>query len=153
MHDRLSLSVESRSRARRSLLAGIAVLGVLTLCACGGGGGGESGAATSQAPTPVSGGNNSGGGNTGSSSGNIELAWTPPTTKADGSVLNDLAGYRFYIGRESGQYNEVISIDNGGLSRFVIENLQSGTWYVVMSSVRANGVESDLSNEVAKPTN
>lgn len=151
MPDRLSLSLEFRSRARRSLLAGLAALGVLTLCACGGGGGGEPGAATSQSPTPVSGGNNSGGGNTGS--GNIELAWTPPTTKADGSVLNDLAGYRFYIGRESGQYNEVISIDNGGLSRFVIENLQSGTWYVVMSSVRANGVESDLSNEVAKLTN
>lgn len=30
------------------------------------------------------------------------LLWEPPTTNTDGTTLDDLAGYRLYIGREPG---------------------------------------------------
>ncbi|MEL6870167.1 MAG: fibronectin type III domain-containing protein [Pseudomonadota bacterium] len=86
-------------------------------------------------------------------SGNIEVSWSPPTQKADGSPLDDLAGYRFYIGEESGRYDEIVVVENPGLSRYSFDNVDSGTYFVAMTSFRANGIESDLSNEVRKSTN
>ncbi|MEL7310227.1 MAG: fibronectin type III domain-containing protein [Pseudomonadota bacterium] len=126
-----------------SKIVGLALL--FAVAGCAGGGGGDSVAATVEQPTAPGGGDNT--------SGSIELTWTPPTAKADGTALTDLDGYRFYLGRQSGAYDRTINADNPGLSRFVIDNLQSGTWFVAMTSVRANGVESDLSNEVAKNAN
>ncbi len=133
--------------ARARLVGAAALLSVL-LAACGGGGGGDpdSGAVSTGSPSGS-------GGTPAPSKGNIEVAWTPPTTKVDGTALTDLAGYRFYLGRESGRYIQTVAVNNPGLSRVVLENLQGGTWYVAMTSMRRNGVESDLSNEVAKSTN
>ncbi|MEM6818383.1 MAG: hypothetical protein AAF578_06300 [Pseudomonadota bacterium] len=131
----------------RARLAAVVILISTALAACGGGGGGDpdSGAISTVSP--------SGSGGTPPPNGNIEVAWTPPTTKVDGTALTDLAGYRFYLGRQSGRYSQIVSFNNPGLSRVVLENLQGGTWYVAMTSMRRNGVESDLSNEVAKATN
>lgn len=133
------------TRVKRRNLDIVLYISIATLAACGGGGsGGENSAATTSQPAPPV---------SGSGSSNIELAWSPPTSKTDGSALMDLAGYRFHMGRTSGEYDTTITVDNPGLSRYVIENLQSGTWYVAMSALRANGIESDLSNEVRKVAN
>ncbi|MEL6215679.1 MAG: hypothetical protein AAFQ99_08385 [Pseudomonadota bacterium] len=133
--------------ARATLVGAVALLSVM-LAACGGGGGGNPDSRTVSTGSP-----SGSGGTPPPTSGNIEVAWTPPTAKVDGTALTDLAGYRFYLGRESGRYSQMVSVNNPGLSRMVLENLEGGTWFVAMTSMRLNGVESDLSNEVAKSTN
>lgn len=118
------------------------------LSACGGGGG-DTVAPSSTAGTPPATGTPPP--NTGT--GNIQVSWTPPVEKTDGSALTDLAGYRFFIGTDSGDYADVLTVNNPGLSTYVIDNLPVDTYYVAMTAYRLNGVESDLSNEVIKTAN
>lgn len=85
------------------------------------------------------------------SSGSATLSWLPPTQRTDNSPLTNLAGYKIYVGTTSGDYTEVITIDNPGISEYVIENLSSGeTYYFVMTSVDTNNIESAFSSEGSK---
>lgn len=133
---------EPLSMYRRTQPLFICVALALTACGGGAGNGDEIDMTIASTPPPASGG-----------TGNIEVAWTPPTEKADGSALTDLAGYRLYVGSNSGQYEDIYTVDNPGLSRYVVDNLEFGTYYVAMTAFRSNGVESELSNEVQKATN
>lgn len=117
------------------------------LCACGGGGSDTVAGSTSGNPPDTSTPPPNNG------TGNIEVSWTPPVEKTDGSALMDLAGYRFFVGTDSGDYSEVLTVDNPGLSTYVIDNLPLDTYYVAMTAFRSNGIESDLSNEVVKTAN
>ena len=82
--------------------------------------------------------------------GSMTLSWTPPTENEDGTVLDDLAGYRFYYGTVSGHYTRQVHVDNPGLSIFVIENLLPDTYYVVATAFDRSGAESSYSNEAVK---
>ena len=76
------------------------------------------------------------------SPGSATLSWYPPTENADGSYLDDLAGYRIYYGTNAKSLDLSITIDNPGLTRYVIENLSPAMWHFVMTSVNAKGAES-----------
>lgn len=119
------------------------LLGVLfvLLGACGGGGGSGSDASSV---------NQSSDGLTGSGVWSVALTWVPPTTRGDGAVLTDLAGYRIYIGIESGFYSEVIGVSTAGLSDYVVEGLAPGTYHFVVTAYDLRGSESAPSNEVFK---
>jgi len=78
----------------------------------------------------------------------VALAWTPPTENEDGSALSDLAGYRIHYGPESQNYTATVSLDNAGLTRYVLDSLSSGTYYIAMTAVNAAGVESAFSPEI-----
>ena len=82
--------------------------------------------------------------------GSVTLSWTPPTENTDGSPLTDLAGYRIRYGTSSGSYPNQISIDNPGLTTYVVENLVADTYYFVASARNAEGAESSFSNEVQR---
>jgi hypothetical protein len=82
--------------------------------------------------------------------GSVTLSWQPPTTREDGSPLTNLAGYYIYYGRMSGIYDFDIKIDNPGVTTYVVEELNPGTWYFVLSSYDSDGIESDYSNEISK---
>jgi hypothetical protein len=82
--------------------------------------------------------------------GSLTLSWQPPVTREDGTPLTNLAGYYIYYGRLSGIYDFEIRIDNPGVTTYVVENLDPGTWYLVLSSYDSDGVESEYSNEVSK---
>jgi hypothetical protein len=82
--------------------------------------------------------------------GSITLSWTPPTENEDGSVLENLAGYKLYFGTTSGQYTNKVSVNTPGLSSYVIENLLPDTYYVVATSFTVSGIESSYSNEAVK---
>ena len=82
--------------------------------------------------------------------GSITLSWTPPTENEDGTVLDNLAGYKLYYGTTSGQYTRQVRIETPGLSSYVIENLLPDTYYVVATSFTSSGVESRYSNEAVK---
>lgn len=82
--------------------------------------------------------------------GSVTLSWTPPTTNADGSPMTDLAGYRVYFGRSPGALDEMIIINSGSTTRWVVDNLSSATWYFSMSSYNASGIESIRSGVVSR---
>jgi hypothetical protein len=82
--------------------------------------------------------------------GSATLSWEAPTSNSNGSPLTDLAGYRIYYGSSPKQLSQTVHIKNVGLQTYVIENLEPGTWYFAVKSVATNGVESRLSDVVAK---
>ena len=77
------------------------------------------------------------------------ISWTPPTTNANGSVLTNLAGYRIYVGSAPNQLTPVLTLDNAGLTKYVLEGLSPGLHYFAMTAVNSLGVESKLSAIVA----
>jgi hypothetical protein len=85
--------------------------------------------------------------------GTALLSWTPPTSNSDNSVLTDLAGYKIYYGTSPGNYTKTITLNNPGLSSFLVENLPASTWYFVMSAFNSLNEESDYSIEVSKTIN
>jgi hypothetical protein len=165
-----------RAFARQGSLVVATVLLSAVLGACGGGGGdggGASTAAPAAAPAAI-GGNpgNSGNGavaardnapavtdapaSSGGSGltavpaaakGSTTLSWQPPTTYDDGTPLK-VTGYRIYWGVTEGHYPNSVTLDNPGLTRYVIEQLTPATWYFVATALSADG-ESPPSNVIA----
>jgi len=82
--------------------------------------------------------------------GSATLSWHPPTDYSDGSVMADLAGYRIYYGRSARKLDQVVTIDNPGLTRYVLENLAPARWHFAMTAISTNGRESERSGTVSK---
>jgi len=84
--------------------------------------------------------------------GEATVSWTAPTQYEDGSSLptNQIQSYKVYYGQTSGgPYGFSITV-GGGLTTATITDLTAGTWYFVATTVATNGLESALSNQVAK---
>ncbi len=80
---------------------------------------------------------------------NVTLSWIPPTTKADGTPLTDLAGYKIYYGLSSGNYTQ--HIDIGNVTSYTVTNLSTGTaYYFATTAYDTSSNESSFSNEVRK---
>lgn len=91
---------------------------------------------------------------TGFGSGSVTLNWQPPTQNADGSPLLDLAGYNIYVGTDSNNYDyREIRLDNPGLTAYVVDNLQPGTYFFAATAFNSSGVESALSGEIVRTLN
>lgn len=86
----------------------------------------------------------------GSGSGNAEIAWTPPTTNTDGSVLTDLAGYNIYYGTSPTALTQTVRIANVGVTDYILSGLTSGTWYFTVTAYTSAGAESMPSSVVSK---
>jgi len=84
------------------------------------------------------------------SSGSATLSWQPPTQRTDGSPLADLTGYRILYGTSPGNYSNRVTLDNPGLTSYVVSNLSQGTWYFVMTAFDSSGAESDYSTVGSK---
>ena len=82
--------------------------------------------------------------------GIVTLSWQPPTQNTDGSALTNLKGYKIHYGTASGSYDQSVTVNNAGISTFVIENLAAGTYYFTISAVTTNGTESEMSAEASK---
>ena len=79
----------------------------------------------------------------------VVLSWKPPTTNADDTPLNDLAGYNVYYGMTSGNYSE--SVDVGDVLTYQVNNLSTGvTYYFATTAYDTSGNESGYSNEMSK---
>ncbi len=81
------------------------------------------------------------------------LNWTAPTENEDGSQLMDLAGYKIYWGNRPGVYTKSVTIDNPGMSSYVVDNLPAGTLEFVATSFNDSGIESDYSNPMTRVVN
>jgi hypothetical protein len=82
--------------------------------------------------------------------GAATLSWNPPTQNTNGSPLTDLAGYKIYYGRSKNFLNRSVTVDNPGLTRYMIENLAPAWWHFAMTSVNTTGQESPRTQTVAK---
>jgi len=82
--------------------------------------------------------------------GSITLSWTAPTANEDQTPLTDLAAYIIHYGTQVGQYSNTIHIDDPKSTSCKIDNLSSGTYYFAITAISTDGVESALSNMVAK---
>ena len=82
--------------------------------------------------------------------GTATLGWSPPTERADGSPIGTLAGYRVLYGQVSRNYDNVVELNNAGLTRYVVEGLGAGTWYFAVQAVTSDGLTSAPSQEVSK---
>lgn len=89
----------------------------------------------------------------GSSSGTVSLSWVPPTENSDGTPLSNLKGYNVHYGTKSQTYSKVIDIANPGLTDYVVQNLDPGTYYFSVSAYNSAGTESSLSGEVSTRVN
>lgn len=87
------------------------------------------------------------------------LSWDPPTTNMDGTVVNDLAGYKIYWGISSGVYQNIVTapICNncpvpvaGATERSCVTLSPGATYYFAVTAYDIDGNESDYSNEVSK---
>ncbi|WP_405240811.1 putative Ig domain-containing protein [Lentisalinibacter orientalis] len=85
--------------------------------------------------------------------GSVTLSWTPPAENTDGSALTDLAGYKIYYGTSSGNYGNSVTIDNPGLTTYVVDNLSPNTYYFSATAFNSTGIESDFSGEAVKSVN
>ena len=86
----------------------------------------------------------------GSGIGSVTLTWTAPMQNEDGSQLMDLAGYRIYWGTTPGNYTDSVTIDNPGLTTYVVDGLLAGTYEFVATAYDADGVESAYSMPATK---
>jgi len=86
-----------------------------------------------------------------SGTGVATVNWTPPTENVDGTALVNLSGYKIYYGTSPNSLINTISINNVGLTSYVIENLESNTtYYFGITAINSNGIESPFSNVVSK---
>lgn len=79
----------------------------------------------------------------------VVLSWDPPSTNADGTPLDDLAGYNIYYGTASRNYSA--SINAGDVLNYQVNNLSTGvTYYFTTTAYDTSGNESGYSNEISK---
>lgn len=134
----------------------------LLITACGGGSGGGNSASdgSSSAGTATSGSTSS---TTSTSSGTtaptptsitypVQLNWTPPSTRADGSALvaSELTGYRIYYSLEgtAASQDTVVPVSDGATTSLTITLTAAGTYAFAITAVDQNGLESSLSTPV-----
>jgi len=115
-----------------------ATLLMLSLTGCGGGT--TSSASDADGINPPASGNSS-----------VTLSWTPPSTKVDGSGLDDLDGYQILYGTSSDALTSEIIITNPSISTYVIEGLSPATYYFVVRAYNTNGVRAPYSNIAEVP--
>lgn len=81
--------------------------------------------------------------------GSISLSWMPPTRSADGSELNDLAGYRIRWGTQTGNHPNLNEVNNAGVAIFVLDGLTPGNYFFTVSAIDTSNNESQASNEAS----
>jgi hypothetical protein len=86
----------------------------------------------------------------GTASGSIVVNWIPPSQRADGTALLNLAGYRIFWGTAEDDFPNEITIDNPGVLSYVVDQLPAGTYYVVATAFDAQTLESSFSEVTVK---
>lgn len=79
----------------------------------------------------------------------VNLSWTPPGTRVDGSsiALSEIDGYRINYGQSSDSLNQTIEVP-AGTTEARIEGLAAGTWYFTIQVIDTSGLSSEPSDPV-----
>lgn len=84
-----------------------------------------------------------------SAQGVNKLSWSPPTTRADGTLLTNLAGYKIYRGTEQSVLPLAVTINNPGTVSYDHAGLAAGTYWYAMTAFDSAGLESDFSPKLS----
>jgi hypothetical protein len=84
------------------------------------------------------------------SSGAATLTWVPPTQNTNGTVLTNLSGYRIYYGTSPSALNQTVTLNNAGLTAYVVQNLAPATYYFALKALTSSGAESAMSQTASK---
>ncbi len=89
---------------------------------------------------------------TSTANSSFTLRWTAPAARTDGSPLSlsEIDGYRIYYGTGRGNYTRQVVLANGSATSATINNINNGTYFLVMTTYDNNGLESARSGEVTK---
>jgi len=82
--------------------------------------------------------------------GSATLSWQPPTQNTNGTALTNLVGFKVYWGTTQGSYPNSVTLNNPGLTTYVVENLTPNTYYFVTTAINSTGGESSFSNMASK---
>ena len=82
--------------------------------------------------------------------GSATLSWTAPTQNTDGTPLTNLSGFKIYWGPAAGNYPNSVTLNNPGLSTYVVDNLGAGTYFFAATALSSSGAESLLSTAATK---
>ena len=82
--------------------------------------------------------------------GAATVSWVPPTVNTDGTPLTALAGYKIYWGQDIDELENFVTLENPGITTYVVDQLSAGTWYFSATAFDLAGLESDFSNMAAK---
>lgn len=77
----------------------------------------------------------------GASNGVAKLEWPAPVSKVDGSLLDDLAGYRILYGHDPEDLDHSVFISNPDVRTYEFATLEAGTWYFSVVAINAGGEE------------
>jgi len=83
----------------------------------------------------------------------LTLGWVAPTENSNGTPITDLAGYKIHYGTASANYTKVVAVSNPSLSRYVLDSLESGTYFLAITAYNSKGIESTLSGEISATLN
>jgi hypothetical protein len=136
---------------RKGRLLAAAVLVSVLLSACGGGDDGPAAASTPTSGAAASASASAPLTAVASAKGATTLSWNPPTANDDGSSVR-LTGYRIYWGLTADNLTSSVTLDNPGLTRYVVEQLKPATYYFVATALSKDG-ESAPSNVIAMKVN
>jgi hypothetical protein len=80
------------------------------------------------------------------------LSWIAPVAREDESPIStaEIGGYRMYYGTAPNDYTQQIDINDGTTVKLALEDLPSGTYYFVITTIDLEGRESVFSNMVTK---
>jgi hypothetical protein len=79
--------------------------------------------------------------------GKVDLSWTAPSTRADGTYLpvNQLASYRVYRGTTIGNMAPLVDLEGSSNTEYTVTGLPSGSYYFAVSAFDTDGIESGFS--------
>jgi hypothetical protein len=83
------------------------------------------------------------------STGSATASWAPPTERTDGTAIDGISGYKIYYGKSPTQLDQAVNLGSG-LTSYMIDNLDSGTWYFAVTATCSTGLESEKSSIASK---
>jgi hypothetical protein len=86
----------------------------------------------------------------GPSSGVARLEWPTPVSKVDGSMLDDLAGFRILYGRDPEALDHSVWIASPTAHSYEFATLAEGAWYFSIVAVNARGLEGPATTPTRK---
>jgi hypothetical protein len=86
----------------------------------------------------------------GSSTGVARLEWPMPVSKVDGSLLDDLAGFRILYGRNADDLDRSVWIADPRAHSFEFTTLDEGAWYFSIVAVNSGGLEGPATTPARK---
>lgn len=73
---------------------------------------------------------------------NVSITWEAPITNVKGDDIDNITGYKIMYGKESENYDHLITINDPSMTNTLILDLERSNYYFSMKTITPNEVES-----------